>query len=216
MITVAGLDRIGRDDDLEVAGQEEEQEEDVGRVAGRAAGAAQHQRGAGLLKARGRRAGEDPAADPLSFAAAGAEKVHPDIFIAFDEDGGGTIDHEELVGRVRRAGRTNDKEFKRMLSVWDERGPARSTLTSSPTCSRRRAHADRRRPASWSASTRGAEIALNGARAGVRWASTRASACATRRGTGRGRPREARRRAERSGPAAREAMGLTEGGARRR
>ena len=44
-----------------------------------------------------------------------------DIFIAFDEDGGGTIDHEELRDGFDALGvELNDAQFKRMLSVWDE------------------------------------------------------------------------------------------------
>ena len=46
-----------------------------------------------------------------------------DIFIAFDEDGGGTIDHEELRDGFDALGvELNDAQFKRMLSVWDESG----------------------------------------------------------------------------------------------
>jgi hypothetical protein len=53
-----------------------------------------------------------------------------DIFIAFDEDGGGTIDHEELRDGFDALGvELNDAQFKRMLSVWDEsvRGARSST-----------------------------------------------------------------------------------------
>jgi hypothetical protein len=46
-----------------------------------------------------------------------------DIFVAFDEDGGGTIDHEELRDGFDMLGiELNDQQFKRMLSVWDESG----------------------------------------------------------------------------------------------
>ena len=46
-----------------------------------------------------------------------------DIFVAFDEDGGGTIDHEELRDGFDALGvELNNDQFKRMLSVWDESG----------------------------------------------------------------------------------------------
>ena len=46
-----------------------------------------------------------------------------DIFIAFDDDGGGTIDHEELRDGFDALGiDLDDNQFKRMLSVWDESG----------------------------------------------------------------------------------------------
>ena len=44
-----------------------------------------------------------------------------DIFIAFDEDGGGTIDHEELRDGFDALGvELDDADFGRMLLVWDE------------------------------------------------------------------------------------------------
>ena len=44
-----------------------------------------------------------------------------DIFIAFDEDGGGTIDHEELRDGFTALGvRLNDREFNMMLKIWDK------------------------------------------------------------------------------------------------
>ena len=44
-----------------------------------------------------------------------------DIFIAFDEDGGGTIDHEELRDGFAALGvRLNDREFTMMLKIWDK------------------------------------------------------------------------------------------------
>ena len=46
-----------------------------------------------------------------------------DIFVAFDEDGGGTIDHEELRDGFDMLGiELNNHQFKRMLNVWDESG----------------------------------------------------------------------------------------------
>ena len=49
------------------------------------------------------------------------DKTIRDIFIAFDEDGGGTIDHEELRDGFDALGvELNDNEFEKMLAVWDE------------------------------------------------------------------------------------------------
>ena len=53
-----------------------------------------------------------------------------DIFIAFDDDGGGTIDHEELRDGFDALGiDLDDNQFKRMLSVWDESGDGEIDFT---------------------------------------------------------------------------------------